>query len=102
MLLMRFSRIKFVSAFLLIWIATAKDMAADAVRPEQINQLFAGVEFTGAPGAAVLVLDNGRIFFDGGYVVTDLRTLGIMDPHINFLLASCKMQRTPTPIMVLV
>ena len=99
---MRFSRIKLVSAFLLIWIATAKDMAADAVRPEQINQLFAGFESTGAPGAAVLVLDNGRIFFDRGYGVTDLRTLRKIDPHTNFRLASCTKQFTATAIMLLV
>jgi len=102
MLLMRFSRIKLVSAFLLIWIATAKGTAADAVRPEQINQLFAGFESTGAPGAAVLVLDNGRIFFDQGYGVTDLRTLRKIDPHSNFRLASCTKQFTATAIMLLV
>src|SRR5438105_5482815 len=102
MLLNRVSRIVFVSAFLLMWLATAKGMVANPVRPEQINQIFADFESTNAPGAAALVLDNGRTVFGRGYGVTDLRTLRKIDPHTNFRLASCTKQFTAMATMLLV
>ena len=85
-----------------MWLATAKGMAANPVRPEQINQIFADFESTNAPGAAALVLDNGRTVFGRGYGVTDLRTLRKIDPHTNFRLASCTKQFTAMATMLLV
>ena len=77
-------------------------MAASAVRPEQIDQIFAGIESARAPGAAVLVLENGRVTFERYYGVTDLRWLRKIDAHTNFRLASCTKQFTAMAIMLLV
>src|SRR5690349_6962886 len=50
-------------------------VAAGERGPEQIGQVFAGLESTRAPGAAVLVLKDGRVVFERGYGVSDLRSL---------------------------
>jgi CubicO group peptidase (beta-lactamase class C family) len=76
--------------------------AASPVRPEQIDQIFAELNSTVAPGAAVLVKENGRTIFERGYGVTDLRTLHKIDAHTNFRLASCTKQFTAMAIMLLV
>jgi len=77
-------------------------MAANAVRMEQIDQVFAGLESTRAPGAAVLVLRSGRVIFERGYGIADLRSLRKIDAHTNFRLASCTKQLTAMAIMLLV
>lgn len=77
-------------------------MAASAVRPEQIDQIFAGMESARTPGAAVLVLENGQVRFERGYGVSDLRSLRKIDAHTNFRLASCTKQFTAMAIMLLV
>ena len=76
--------------------------AASPVRPEQIDQIFAELNSTVAPGAAVLVKKNGKIIFERGYGVSDLRSLRKIDAHTNFRLASCTKQFTAMAIMLLV
>src|SRR5713226_900338 len=77
-------------------------MAASAVQPEQIDRIFAGIESARAPGAAVLVLENGRVTFERGYGVTDLRTSSKIDARTNFRLASLTKQFTAMAAMLLV
>ncbi len=89
-------------AFLLSLAASQVSMAAIALRPEQIDQIFAGIESARAPGAAVLVLQNGRVIFERGYGVADLRSYRRIDAHTNFRLASCTKQFTAMAIMLLV
>lgn len=67
----------------------------------QIDALFARVDAT-SPGAAVLVIQNGRPVFERGYGITDLRTLHKIDEHTNFRLASVTKQFTAMAIMLLV
>jgi CubicO group peptidase (beta-lactamase class C family) len=67
----------------------------------QIDALFAGVDAK-SPGAAVLVIKDGRPVFQRGYGVTDLRTLHTIDEHTNFRLASVTKQFTAMAIMLLV
>ncbi len=76
-------------------------VAAGPVREEQISQIFAGFESAHAPGAAVLVIENGRRVFQRGYGVTDMRSLRRIDSRTNFRLASCTKQFTATAIMLL-
>lgn len=69
---------------------------------KQLDQLFAAINSSKAPGAAVLVLKDGHKMFERGYGVTDLRTLRRIDEHTNFRLASVTKQFTAMAIMLLV
>ncbi|MFZ0760334.1 MAG: serine hydrolase domain-containing protein, partial [Candidatus Sulfotelmatobacter sp.] len=64
--------------------------------------VFAGLKSTDAPGAAALVIRDGRTAFERGYGVTDLQTLTKIDGHTNFRLASFTKQFTAACIMLLV
>jgi CubicO group peptidase (beta-lactamase class C family) len=71
------------------------------VSPDQIDGIFSSLKSTTAPGAAVLVVRNGRPVFRRGYGVTDLRTLHPIDAKTNFRLASFTKQFTAACIMLL-
>ncbi len=72
------------------------------VSESQIDAIFTSLKSTNAPGAAVLVVRNGRTVFRRGYGVTDLRSLHKIDEHTNFRLASFTKQFTAACIMLLV
>jgi CubicO group peptidase (beta-lactamase class C family) len=72
------------------------------VSATQIDALFAPLNSSNAPGAAVLVIRNGHPVFRRGYGVTDLRSLHAIDATTNFRLASVTKQFTATAIMLLV
>jgi CubicO group peptidase (beta-lactamase class C family) len=76
--------------------------AADSVRARQIDSILASVKSDDSPGAAVLVLKDGRALFTQGYGVTDLRTHGKIDADTNFRLASVTKQFTAMAVMLLV
>ena len=75
--------------------------ASAQVSPTQIDSIFSSLKSTTAPGAAVLVVRNGRPVFRRGYGVTDLRTLHPIDAKTNFRLASFTKQFTAACIMLL-
>jgi CubicO group peptidase (beta-lactamase class C family) len=75
--------------------------ASAQVSPDQIDAIFAPLNSTTAPGAAVLVIHNGKPVFRRGYGVTDLRTLHPIDAKTNFRLASFTKQFTAACIMLL-
>ena len=77
-------------------------LPANTVPAEQIDGIFAGINSTRAPGAAVLVLQNGQVIFERGYGVADLHSFPKIDAHTNFRLASCTKQFTAMAIMLLV
>lgn len=68
----------------------------------QIDSIFASLKSTTAPGAAVLVVHNGKPVFRRGYGITDLRTHHAIDAQTNFRLASFTKQFTAACIMLLV
>jgi CubicO group peptidase (beta-lactamase class C family) len=72
------------------------------VSPSQIEAVFASLKSDNAPGAAALVVHDGRVVFRGGYGITDLRTLKKIDDRTNFRLASFTKQFTAACIMLLV
>lgn len=72
------------------------------VSSTQIDAVFAPLQSNHAPGAAVLVIRNGKTVFRRGYGVTDLRTLHPIEPNTNFRLASFTKQFTAMCIMLLV
>jgi CubicO group peptidase (beta-lactamase class C family) len=90
-------------ASLIAWlVAPQVCWAGSPVRPEKIDELFAGLKSSRAPGAAVLVLESGRVVFKRGYGVMDLRSFRKNDAHTNFRLASCTKQFTAMATMLLV
>ena len=71
------------------------------VSSSQVDAIFASLKSSDAPGAAVLVVHNGKRVFRHGYGVADLRTRRSIDPKTDFRLASFTKQFTATCIMLL-
>jgi CubicO group peptidase (beta-lactamase class C family) len=71
------------------------------VSNSQIDAVFDSLKSTNAPGAAVLVVSNGKPVFRRGYGVTDLRTRTLIHPVTDFRIASFTKQFTATCIMLL-
>jgi CubicO group peptidase (beta-lactamase class C family) len=71
------------------------------VSSSQIDAVFSSLKSSDAPGAAVLVVRNGRVAFRQGYGVSDLRTRTKIDAQTNFRLASFTKQFTAACIMLL-
>lgn len=67
-----------------------------------LDEIFSDLHSTDAPGGAVLVKKDGKIVFQRGYGITDLRIRHKIDEQTNFRLASCTKQFTAMSIMLLV
>jgi CubicO group peptidase (beta-lactamase class C family) len=76
--------------------------ANKASSAKQVDAMFAGLTSTREPGAAVLVMKDGRVAFERGYGVMDLRKRRPIDARTNFRLASVTKQFTAAAIMLLV
>jgi CubicO group peptidase (beta-lactamase class C family) len=85
---------------LVLAITTA--LASAQVSSSQIDAIFAPLKAGNAPGAAVLVVHNGKPVFRGGYGVTGFHPVHRIDAKTNFRLASFTKQFTATCIMLLV
>lgn len=85
-----------------VWIFLVVIGASAQVSPNQIDAIFASLKSSDAPGAAVLVVHDGKAVFRRGYGMTDLRTRGPIDAQTDFRLASFTKQFTATCIMLLV
>jgi len=88
-------------AFLVSCVILLASVSAQ-VSNSQIDAVFDSLKSTNAPGAAVLVVSNGKPVFRRGYGVTDLRTRTLISPMTDFRLASFTKQFTATCIMLLV
>lgn len=97
----RLPKLRHVLTAVLLGLCSATALAADS-KQAQADAIFAGLKSAQAPGAAVLVLQNGRTVFERGYGVTDLRTKRPIDARTNFRLASVTKQFTAMSIMLLV
>src|SRR5437879_4542 len=86
---------------LILTLMTTMSASADPSANE-VAAIFAGLKSESAPGAAVLVIRDGRIAFLRGYGVTDLRTLNKINAQTNFRLASSTKQFTAAAVMLLV
>lgn len=93
-------RIRYGAALVLLGCSLA--VIAEHPSAQQIDQVFADLRSTSAPGAAAMVIDHGRIVFERGYGVADLKTRHPIDEHTNFRLASDTKQFTAMAIMLLV
>jgi CubicO group peptidase (beta-lactamase class C family) len=79
--------------------STSGVSAADA---QTINRLFAEYDRPGAPGAAVAVIDHGRLAFMRVYGLADLETGARVTEWTNFRLASLTKPFTALAILLLV
>jgi CubicO group peptidase (beta-lactamase class C family) len=77
-------------------------VASAQVSPGQVDAIFASLKSSTAPGAAVLVVRDGKAVFRQGYGVTDLHTHRPIEAQTDFRLASFTKQFTATCIMLLV
>ncbi len=77
-------------------------LSATQSNEHQIRSLFAGLEARDAPGAAILILQDGKVVLQHGFGVTDLRSHRQIGEHTNFRLASLTKQFTAMAIMLLV
>ncbi len=67
-----------------------------------VAEIFSSVAKPDEPGLAVLVKKDGRVVFERGYGVKELRTGSKIDTKTNFRLASVTKQFTAMAIMLLV
>lgn len=89
------------TVILLLLISIAITAAAQ-VSSSQIDAIFAPLKSSNAPGAAVLVVRDGKAVFRRGYGVADLRSMHPITPQTDFRLASFTKQFTAACIMLLV
>jgi CubicO group peptidase (beta-lactamase class C family) len=69
---------------------------------ERLRGTFAGLASDDSPGFAVLVKKNGKVLFEQGFGVRDLRGKAKIGADTNFRLASCTKQFAAMAIMLLV
>lgn len=72
------------------------------ISPAKMDSLLAPLKSTDAPGAAVLVIRDGKTVFERGYGVSDLRTMRPIDAKTNFRLASFTKQFNAMCVILLV
>src|ERR1051326_8926916 len=82
--------------------SSASGQAAQAKLDETFQAFFPDDSGKASPGFAVLVKQNGKVVFEKGYGVRDLRTKAAIDARTNFRLASFTKQFTSMAIMLLV
>src|SRR5205809_636278 len=90
--------------FLLSFIAASSTFAQSSPKEisNQMENVFFGIASSDTPGFAVLIKKDGKILFEQGYGVRDLRTKTKIDEQTNFRLASFTKQFTAMAIMLLV
>ena len=87
--------------FVLLLFAASQLAGCGRSLPEKVDGLFR--DYTGnVPGAAVMVIRNGRPIFTRGYGLADLDKKIPVEPRTNFRLASVTKQFTAMCIMQLV
>jgi CubicO group peptidase (beta-lactamase class C family) len=86
---------------LVLWIAVCRPPARVSWM-KRLDAALEGLASDGEPGLAVLVVDGGRVVFERGIGVADLRTRRRIDNTTNFRLASVSKQFTAAAVMLLV
>src|SRR5215467_5483210 len=99
---LHFSRHRVAVALLAILLVPFAASGGAQVSRGSIDAVFSSLKSANAPGAAVLVVKDGKPVFQQGYGVTDLQSLRPIDAKTNFRLASFTKQFTAMCIMLLV
>jgi CubicO group peptidase (beta-lactamase class C family) len=96
--------VRFSFPFLNILVAASALFAQPPSRDlaKQLDSAFSGLASADTPGFALLVTKDGKIVFEKGYGVRDLRSKTAIDVRTNFRLASFTKQFTAMGIMLLV
>src|ERR1700756_3712016 len=90
---------------LFVWLHTHLVTGQERTRTDPVRKLegmYSDMAGDGEPGFAVLVKQNGKVLFEQGYGVRDLRNKQTIDSITDFRLASCTKQFTAIAIMLLV
>lgn len=80
--------------------AVAEDIAPDH-RSRQVDSLFAFLDDGKRPGAAVTVIDHGKVVYSKGFGYADLHKDVRITPESTFRLGSVSKQFTAMAVMVL-
>lgn len=72
-----------------------------AMQVREVDALFAAWNHADTPGAAVIVIDKGKVVLKKGYGLADLETRKPITPDTAFLLGSITKQFTAMAIMIL-
>src|ERR1700686_108734 len=91
-----------IVSLLLVCASQRKAVGAGDDLASQLDPIFSALANDKSPGVAVLVRKDGRMLFERGYGVRDLRSLAKNDSQTDFRLASCSKQFTAMSIMLLV
>jgi CubicO group peptidase (beta-lactamase class C family) len=81
--------------------AQTQQSSPDVDRSARVDSLLAAVVPKDGPGAAVMVISNGRVVHQKGYGFADLETRRPIDARTTFDLASVSKQFTTMAIMML-
>jgi CubicO group peptidase (beta-lactamase class C family) len=88
-----------MALLLLIFLLTSNAMADS--RTTQVDSLFKVFDRPDTPGAAVLIIQNGKILYERGYGLADLERKIPCTTKTNFRLASLTKQFTAMSILML-
>ena len=69
---------------------------------DKMDAIFQPVFPEGEPGGAVLLMRQGKILYDKGFGVADLKTGAAIDGNTSFNIASCSKQFTAVAVLQLV
>jgi CubicO group peptidase (beta-lactamase class C family) len=97
----RLARMSMIISLALPMTTTCRAATQDPLA-KKADSLFASLISDREPGAAVLVVKDGRAVLERGYGVTDLRTMRRIDRRTNFRLASVTKSFTAAAVMLLV
>jgi CubicO group peptidase (beta-lactamase class C family) len=86
----------------LVLLVTAMGFGAESGHGKEIDAIFSKYSSANAPGLAVLVVKDGKLVFERGYGITDLRTGRKINAATDFRLASVSKQFTAMAVMLLV
>jgi len=94
--------VSFCIGIFLVAPAISEEQSAAGSTNVKIAEIFDGIAIDKTPGLAVLVKKDGRVVFERGYGVKELRTGSKIDTKTNFRLASVTKQFTAMAVMLLV
>ena len=96
--------VRFSSLFLIVLVAASSSFAQSSSKDlaKKLDSAFSGIASDVTPGFAILLKKDGKIIFEKGYGVRDLRGKIAIDAQTNFRLASFTKQFTAVAIMLLV
>jgi CubicO group peptidase (beta-lactamase class C family) len=88
--------------FVFLFTTSSRAQSSQDQTATALDAIFSPLTDARSPGLAVFVRKDGRLLFERGYGVRELRSFSKIDPQTNFRLASCSKQFTATSIMLLV